>query len=184
MGLVPSGPNLKSLPLYHHLCGLSLRPSRIMPVTTPSDPQAAALLAHVLEQTQTNINFLASQNYITHAEASDLISRLTQGGPQDSLVSSMNSLAVGPARTPDPARRSVPPPPPRNSVQKARAQWAYNEDGRVSLSYCAPSVVSSLSSSLLLIYTILLPYVSRVLSPFDHRNRMIYPFPQERSLKS
>ncbi|EJF55843.1 SH3-domain-containing protein [Dichomitus squalens LYAD-421 SS1] len=103
-----------------------------MPVTTtPSDPQAAALLAHVLQQTQSNINFLASQNYISHAEASDLISRLTQGADHDSLLSSMNNLAVGPARAPpEPARRSIPPPPPRNHVQKARALWAYNEDGR------------------------------------------------------
>ena len=105
-----------------------------MPVTTPSDPQAAALLSHVLQQTQANINFLASQNYITHAEASDLISRLTQGGEHDSLVSSMNNLPVGPVRAPpEPARRSVPPPPPRSAVQKARALWAYNEDGRVSI---------------------------------------------------
>ncbi|PIL29888.1 hypothetical protein GSI_08097 [Ganoderma sinense ZZ0214-1] len=114
-----------------------------MPITTPSDPQAAALLAHVLQQTQTNINFLASQDYITHAEASDLLSRLTQGGPQDSLISSVNNLAVGPARTPEPARRSVPPPPPRNNVQKARAQWAYNEDGREpnDLSFSAGEII-------------------------------------------
>ena len=106
-----------------------------MPVSTPSDPQAAALLAHVLSQTQQNINFLASQNYISVNEASELIARLSQGPtspitPPDSLAASMNNLAVGPVRTPEPSRR-IPPPPPRNSVQKARALWAYNEDGRV-----------------------------------------------------
>ena len=63
----------------------------------------------------------------------DLISRLTQGGTQDALVSSMNNLAVGPARAPEPTRRSIPPPPARSNVQQARALWAYNEDGRVSI---------------------------------------------------
>lgn len=105
-----------------------------MPIPTPADPQAAALLAHVLTQTTANINFLASQNYITPAEASDLISRLSQSpnaaASTDALASSFHNLAVGPARTPEPARR-VPPPPARNNVQKARAVWAYNEDGRV-----------------------------------------------------
>ena len=108
-----------------------------MPVSAPSDPQAAALLAHVLSQTQQNINFLAAQNYISPTEAAELITRLSQGPAShnappvsDSLAASMNNLAVGPMRSAEPARR-IPPPPPRNNVQKARAVWPYNEDGRV-----------------------------------------------------
>ncbi|KAI0774970.1 SH3 domain-containing protein [Trametes elegans] len=107
-----------------------------MPVSTPSDPQAAALLAHVLSQTQQNINFLAAHNYITPADAADVLARLSQGprsssdAISDSLASSVHNLAIAPARSPSPARRTVPPPPPRNNTKKARAIWAYNEDGR------------------------------------------------------
>lgn len=110
-----------------------------MPVSTPSDPQAAALLAHVLSQTHQNITFLAAQNYISPAEATELISRLSQGpaaiardtSTPDSVAASMQNLAVGPVRAPSPARRNVPPPPPRHT-KRARALWSYNEDGRVS----------------------------------------------------
>ncbi|KAI0749882.1 SH3 domain-containing protein [Daedaleopsis nitida] len=107
-----------------------------MPISTPSDPQSAALLAHILSQTQQNISFLAAQNYISPTEAAELITRLSQGSAStpatsstDHLSSSLQNLAVGPARTPDTGRR-VPPPPPRINVVKARALWAYNEDGR------------------------------------------------------
>ncbi|KAI0671973.1 SH3 domain-containing protein [Trametes maxima] len=107
-----------------------------MPVPTPSDPQAAALLAHVLSQTQQNISFLASQNYISATDATELITRLTQGprathdAPSDSLAASFHNLSVGPARSPSPARRVVPSPPARHNTKRARAIWAYNEDGR------------------------------------------------------
>ncbi|KAI0648864.1 SH3 domain-containing protein [Trametes meyenii] len=107
-----------------------------MPVSTPSDPQTAALLAHVLSQTQQNISFLASQNYISATDATELITRLTQGprathdASTDSLTASIHNLSVGPLRSPSPARRVVPPPPVRHNTKRARAIWAYNEDGR------------------------------------------------------
>ncbi|KAI9066124.1 SH3-domain-containing protein [Trametes sanguinea] len=108
-----------------------------MPVSPPpSDPQAAALLAYILSQTQQNISFLASQNYISPTEAAELITRLSQSpratadASTDSLASSMNNLAVAPVRSPSPARRVVPPPPPRQTTRRARALWAYNEEGR------------------------------------------------------
>ncbi|PSS05490.1 hypothetical protein PHLCEN_2v3772 [Hermanssonia centrifuga] len=96
----------------------------------PSDPQTAALLAHVFSQTQANISFLAAQNYISPTDASELISRLTtaqsRGNTDASLANSMQALAVVPTNT---GRRSAPPPPPPRT-QRARAVWAYNEDGR------------------------------------------------------
>ncbi|KAL1949795.1 hypothetical protein VTO73DRAFT_8676 [Trametes versicolor] len=104
-----------------------------MPVSTPNDPQAAALLSHVLSQTHANVLFLASQNYISSFEATEIITRLSQGPSSpstDSVAASMQNLAVGPARVPSPARRGVPPPPPRNNTKRARAIWPYNEDGR------------------------------------------------------
>lgn len=106
-----------------------------MPVSTPNDPQAATLLSHVLSQTHANVLFLASQNYISSSEATEIITRLSQGPSSpstDSVAASMQNLAVGPARVPSPARRGVPPPPPRNNTKRARAIWPYNEDGRVS----------------------------------------------------
>ncbi|KAI0350059.1 SH3-domain-containing protein [Trametes cingulata] len=120
-----------------------------MPLSTPTDPQAAALLAHVLSQTQQNISFLASQNYISPTEAAELITRLSQGpratndSSLDSLASGVNNLAVNPARSPSPARRVIPPPPPRHNVKRARALWAYNEDGREpnDLSFSAGEIV-------------------------------------------
>ncbi|TFK82703.1 SH3-domain-containing protein [Polyporus arcularius HHB13444] len=120
-----------------------------MPISTPSDPAAAALLAHILSQTHQNISFLAAQNYISPTEAAELITRLSQGpasssaaSSTDTLATSMNNLAVGPARTPEPARR-IPPPPARHNVQQARALWAYNEDGREpnDLSFSAGEIV-------------------------------------------
>ncbi|KAF8199668.1 SH3 domain-containing protein [Pholiota molesta] len=39
----------------------------------PQDPQAAALLAHVLSQIEDNVNFLASQDYISQADASAIL---------------------------------------------------------------------------------------------------------------
>ena len=102
----------------------------------PSDPQAVALLAHVLSQTQANINFLASQNYITSSKAFELIGRLSQGPAAVHALSpyvaaSISNLSLGPVRSSEPARRVVPPPHPRNRTTQARALWAYNEHGRV-----------------------------------------------------
>lgn len=111
-----------------------------MPVSTPSDPASAALLAHVLSQTQQNISFLAAQNYITPTDAAELLTRLSQAPSPtpsvDNLTPALNNLSVGPAPT-DSVRRNIPPPPPSraSNVQKARAIWAYNEDGRVSPAY-------------------------------------------------
>lgn len=111
-------------------------------MSRPSDPQAVALLDHVFAQTLSNIEFLASHNYISAVDASQLSSRLISAqGQRDpvggSLAASMQALAVAPA--PPPSRRNVPSPPQPRTVQ-ARALWAYNEDGRV-----RPQIASTLS---------------------------------------
>ena len=100
------------------------------------------LLQHILSQTQANVSFLASQGYIPPADATDIITRLATAQTKkattpDQLANSVRSLAVTPiAPTPapvaEPVRRTVPAPPPR--VQKAKALWAYNEEGTVRLS--------------------------------------------------
>lgn len=118
-------PRLISSICPHHISIMS---------STPSDPQAAALLAHVLAQTRENVNFLASHNYISPADATDISRRLSNSRNSDSLQSSMQALSVvGPTRdsAPSPMRRPVPAFPSR--VQRARALWAYNENGQVSV---------------------------------------------------
>jgi hypothetical protein len=86
----------------------------------PSDPQATALLTHVLSQMQHNVDFLVAQNYISSLDASAIMSKLPSaaGAPQA-------TAAVAP-----PPRRNAPPPAPRTVT--ARALWAYNENGQVS----------------------------------------------------
>lgn len=108
------------------------------------DPQATALLDHIFSQTQSNISFLASQNYISGHEADELISRLNTaqsrgiGHGDTGLANSIQALSIAPIHSgnsaPPPARRNVPPPPGGRSNQ-ARAIWAYNEDGRVCVQY-------------------------------------------------
>lgn len=102
-------------------------------MSRPSDPQAAALLDHVFSQTLKNIEFLASQNYISPVDATELSNRLTaaqsnRSNSVSSLANSIQALTVSPVPPAGPGR-NVPPPPPR-PVKQARAVWAYNEDGR------------------------------------------------------
>jgi len=85
-------------------------------MTMPSDPQAAALLTHVVSQMQHNVDFLVSQNYISSVDASAIMSKL----PSNSYVP---PRAVAP-----PARRNIPQPTPQ--IVQARALWAYNEKGQ------------------------------------------------------
>ena len=100
--------------------------------------QMDALLAHVFQQTQANVSFLAAQNYITATEASEIMSRLSTAQSRGNtagadLAASMQNLQVAPAPVApviDTGRRNVPPPPARHTV-RAKALWAYNEDGRV-----------------------------------------------------
>ncbi|EKM57834.1 uncharacterized protein PHACADRAFT_251707 [Phanerochaete carnosa HHB-10118-sp] len=99
----------------------------------PSDSQAAALLDHVFSQTLRNIEFLASHNYISPVDATELSNRLTaaqhnNGDAVSALASSVQALTVPPVPPVGPGR-GIPLPPPR-PVKQARAVWAYNEDGR------------------------------------------------------
>ncbi|TFK40214.1 SH3 domain-containing protein [Crucibulum laeve] len=98
----------------------------------PQDPQAAALLAHVLLQVEQNVQFLASNNYISQADASAILTKLpnasaSNNGAIANLTSRMGNLRAAAAPSaPPPAPRAVPTAP--QGVQ-ARAIWAYNENG-------------------------------------------------------
>lgn len=103
-------------------------------LTTMSTPQAAALLAHVVSQMQSNVEFLVSQNYISQVDASAIMARLPSdtSAPVASITAATQRMGVPaiPLAPVAPARMA--PPAPVQAQQQARALWAYNEDGRVS----------------------------------------------------
>ena len=107
-----------------------------------SDP--SALLAHIVSQTKSNIDFLVSQNHISQADGKDIIAKLpaTEDPAVAALTTQTQQLTVArsepsrpnvsPSPAPNPAvpaRRGV-PPPPRRAVQ-VRALWNWNEHGEV-----------------------------------------------------
>ncbi|KAJ3474577.1 hypothetical protein NLI96_g12381 [Meripilus lineatus] len=105
-----------------------------------SKANETAFLSHIISQTQANISFLVANNYLSSTDASDMISRLAEAQAKgianrstSTIGNSISNLSITPppqpSVTPPPARRNVPPPPPR--YIRARALWAYNEDGRV-----------------------------------------------------
>ena len=119
------------------------------------DPQASLLLAHVVSQIEHNVQFLASQGYISTQDASTILTRLptapcvdytpTQGrereGPTSSLSSRFNKVIGGGTGTG--GSRSVPPTPTptmpqpqthheqdheQEKEQQYRALWGYNQN--------------------------------------------------------
>jgi len=95
---------------------------------TPSDVKAAALLAHVVSQMQSNVDFLVSQNYISSSDASVIMSRLPTASGENQFTSQVQAMSINPSA--GPGRRGIPPPPPPATRRvQARAVWAYNEDG-------------------------------------------------------
>ena len=96
-------------------------------MSTPSDPQAAALLAHVVSQMKSNVDFLVSQNYISQSDASAIVSRLPPVAGINQLTPQIQGISVEAPEAP--VRRGIPAPPVRKL--QARALWAYNMDGQV-----------------------------------------------------
>jgi hypothetical protein len=92
---------------------------------SPQDPQNAALVAHIVSQIEQNVNFLASQNYISNGDASAILTRLPN--VNNELASRVANLDIGNRNIPPAAiPRQIPPPP---SAAQSRALWAYNENG-------------------------------------------------------
>ncbi|KAJ6468465.1 SH3 domain-containing protein [Mycena sanguinolenta] len=94
----------------------------------------AALLAHVVSQVESNVNFLVSQNYISQSDASAFLSKL----PNSSAPRAM------PTPTPFAARqKSNAPAASAPNVAQAKALWAYNEDGKDAddLSFSAGDII-------------------------------------------
>lgn len=101
---------------------------------SPQDPQTAALLAHVVSQIEQNVNFLASQNYISQSDASNILTKLPNVNGADD-VNQLNSRMANLMPTPmmpTPSPRVVPRAPmAAPSGSQAKALWAYNENGEV-----------------------------------------------------
>jgi hypothetical protein len=95
------------------------------PTMAPQDSQTAALLSHVVSQIETNVNFLASQGYISQSDASAILTKLPNGQNHATspagiagLASRVSNMVVG-------APRTAPPPAAR---PQARALWPYQGD--------------------------------------------------------
>ncbi|KAJ7056560.1 SH3 domain-containing protein [Mycena amicta] len=80
-----------------------------------------ATLNHLVARIQEDVNFLVSQNHISHADAANFLQK---------LPSSSNA-------------RAMPPTPAGPATMQGRALWAYNEDGREpnDLSFSAGDIV-------------------------------------------
>lgn len=111
----------------------------------PAD--SSALLAHIVSQTRQNVEFLMAQNEISRdagqrilaqlpnssdvavRDLSEQTRRMTIPSPSPQPPSEYDRSSVPPSGPP--ARRNNAQPPP--SLQQARALWAYNDHGAVSI---------------------------------------------------
>ncbi|KAJ6612286.1 SH3-domain-containing protein [Mycena sp. CBHHK59/15] len=93
----------------------------------------AALLAHVVSQVESNVNFLVSQNYISQTDASLFLAKLPNGA----------SSAPRAMPTPSPALRRGMSSSAAPAVVQARALWPYNENGQDAddLSFSAGDII-------------------------------------------
>lgn len=99
---------------------------------TVQDPQAAAMLDHIVSQVQSNIEFLVSQNYISRVEANQFLTKLPSQSTANGLQPTVRAPSFPTPASVAPAHRSVPGPQTPQAV-KARAIWGYNQDNAVSL---------------------------------------------------
>lgn len=93
--------------------------------------ETAALMAHVIAQTQANIQFLQEYGYLDPTHAANIQAQLAVAS-----VSGRNANNGQTAAFSVPATRAmvVPPPAAQQTVQ-AKTLWAYNEDGSVSVGF-------------------------------------------------
>ena len=100
----------------------------------PQDPQTAALLAHIVTQIEQNVNFLASQDYISQNDASSILTKLPNVANNPSpngingLAERVSNMTVQNPSTP--TRSPAPAPPARSTLPQVKALWAYSGDVR------------------------------------------------------
>lgn len=104
---------------------------------TVEDP----LAAHLFSQIEQNVHVLASQGYLSQADADAILNRLPGANGHSAAVAkppgamSQLSSKFSNMISPSQEKRAVPPPPPQSHaappVQYAKAIWGYNENGQV-----------------------------------------------------
>ncbi|TFY68017.1 hypothetical protein EVG20_g3718 [Dentipellis fragilis] len=96
-------------------------------------PDTAALMSHIVSQTRQNVEFLMSQNEISREAGHDILRKLPSAS--DSSIMALSSQTARmtipspshtPAAPPEPVRSA---PPPASRTTRAKALWAYNENG-------------------------------------------------------
>jgi hypothetical protein len=109
---------------------------------------SSALLAHIVSQTRQNVEFLVAQDEISRDAGQRILAQLPNASDvalRDLSEQTRRMTIPVPAPSPQPPidydRPSAPPsgPPARRnaqqppSLQQAKALWAYNENGSVSV---------------------------------------------------
>ncbi|KAI0029104.1 SH3 domain-containing protein [Vararia minispora EC-137] len=100
-------------------------------------PDQAALLAHIVTQTRQNVEFLISQNEISRGDGQMILAKLPRAEDiaLNQLSDQTRRLTIPEPGMPvaavavAPPARSVPLPSNVPRLQKAKALWAYNENG-------------------------------------------------------
>jgi len=96
----------------------------------------SVFIFHLVSQTRANIDFLQAQGYLTADDAATVQSKLAAATVKTSEKSANLPVSTPQPFTPAPSYQLHPPIPPQPpqptpSYPRARALWAYNEDGRV-----------------------------------------------------
>ena len=113
-------------------------PTMPLPRSQSTNPQNAALVAHIVQQTRANLDFLVSQNYLSAADTSDIsrtlagLAAASEGGATgnsvhngiDDLAEKTQGMSFGAGSQASASRRNV-PPVPSTRIQKAKALWDY-----------------------------------------------------------
>lgn len=135
----------KLLKVVDHLC--HRRFCLLQTVRFVQPMSDSIFVSHIISQTRANIDFLQAQGHLTVEDAANMRSKLAEanakapGKPVNTPVSTP-WLPLDPVPTyyqPHPPHPSQPPQPPQltsppqptPNYSRARALWAYNEDGRV-----------------------------------------------------
>jgi hypothetical protein len=93
----------------------------------------SAFVSHLVSQTRANIDFLQAQGYLTKADATNIQSKLATANIKASDESANPPVSIPQPHNQVSTYQPHPPQPtqPTPSYPRARALWAYNEDGRV-----------------------------------------------------
>lgn len=95
------------------------------------------LLTHIVSQTRANLEILVAQKQLADGDCRTLLEKLKSIEDVSQVVERTQNIAITPrVNTPD-SRTTIlsPAPGPAPVLFRARALWAYNEHGRVSLSF-------------------------------------------------